>query len=51
MSIVHLIGLLIVVGIVLALVPIDPTIRKWVVILVLVLAAIVLLSAFGLWPF
>ncbi len=51
MSIVHLIGLLIVVGIILALVPIEATIRRFIVIAVLCLALYVILVATGLWPF
>jgi hypothetical protein len=51
LSLIQLIGLLLVVGIVLALVPVEATIRKWIVIIVLVVAAFVVLRALGLWPF
>lgn len=51
MSLIQLVGLLLVVGIVLALVPVEATIKKWIVVIVLLLAAFVLLRAVGLWPF
>lgn len=51
MSLIQLVGLLLVVGIVLALVPVEATIKKWIVVIVLLLAAFVLLQAVGLWPF
>lgn len=51
MSLIQLIGLLLVIGIVMAFVPVEATIKRWVLILVAVVAAFVLLQAVGLWPF
>lgn len=51
MSPVQIVGLLLVVGIVLAIAPVEATIKKWIVVIVLLLAAFVLLRAVGLWPF
>jgi len=51
MSLVQLVGLLIVVGIILALVPIEATIKKWVIIVVICVVVFVLLRVVGLWPF
>jgi 4-hydroxybenzoate polyprenyltransferase len=50
-SLIQLIGLLIVVGIIMALVPMEAHIKRWVLILIAVVAAFVLLRAIGLWPF
>jgi hypothetical protein len=50
-SLIQLIGLLIVVGIIMALVPMEAQIKRWVLILIAVVAAFVLLRAIGLWPF
>jgi hypothetical protein len=43
-----ILGLLIIVGVIVALVPIDPEIRRWVVIIAIVLAVVCLLKLLGL---
>jgi hypothetical protein len=47
-SVAGILGLLIVVGVVIALVPMDPEIRRWVVIIAIVLAVVALLKLLGL---
>jgi hypothetical protein len=47
-TIAGIIGLLIVVGVVIALVPMDAEIRRWVVIIAIVLAVVCLLKLLGL---
>lgn len=46
----YLLGLLILVGVVLALVPMDATIRRVVVIITVVLAVVLLLRMLGIFP-
>lgn len=46
----YLLGLLIIVGIVLAMVPMDATIRRVVVVITVVLAAVLLLQMLGVFP-
>lgn len=46
----YLLGLLILVGVVLALVPMDATIRRMVVIITVILAVVLLLQMLGIFP-